>query len=175
MFGLYWKWQIRITIDSWTQTCKVQKTPKVPLLLKVSKLQIKVHLVDMVKISYLNHWTYPMSGGRAELHLCLPDVTCPPSSGAVSSSSVLAQSKSLSSPPDQLVTAQLAQTPQMWTVGIAVQLLYTAIALQCNFLPPEIGRRTKKTLDSINIATKYCSSQRGITFCLRCIELDLAR
>lgn len=48
--GLCWKCGIRRTTDTWTQTRKVQKTPKVPLYLNFSKLQIKVHLVDMVKI-----------------------------------------------------------------------------------------------------------------------------
>lgn len=140
-----------------------------------SKLQIKVHLVDMVKISISYHGTYPMLGGRAESPLCSPDFMCPPSSGAASSSSVHALSSSLSSPTGQLVKEYLAETLQMWTVGLAVHFSTLLSLLQCNFLPPEIGRRTKKTLDSINIATKYCSSQIGITFCLRCIELDLAR
>lgn len=79
-------------------------------------------------------------------------------------------------PPDQFVKAYLAQTPPIWTVGIA-SFCSTPLSLsQCNLLPPEIGSRTeKKDTRQHQHSNKYCSSQIGITFCFGCIELDLAR
>lgn len=61
-----------------------------------------------------------MLGGKTESLLCSPDFICPPSSGAASSSSVHALSNSLSSPTDLLVKEYLAETLQIWTVGLAV-------------------------------------------------------
>lgn len=47
-------------------------------LLNFSKLQIKVHLVDMVKFSYLNHWTYPRSEAERSLSFACPTASVLP-------------------------------------------------------------------------------------------------
>lgn len=126
--------------------------------------------------------TYPMLGRqKRRLFPSLPRFTCPPSSGAASSSSVRAQSKSLVGLPDHL--AKAAQTLLGFGPRASQLLFYSAIALQCNLLPPEIGsvnqnekkkRRKVKDTRQHQHSNKYCSSQIGITFCLGCIELDLA-
>lgn len=82
--------------------------------------------------------TYPMLGRqKRSLFPCSQRFTCPPSSGAASSSSVRAQSKSLVGLPDHL--AKAAQTPLGFGPRASQLLFYSAIALQCNLLPPEIG------------------------------------
>lgn len=102
VWGLCWKWYIRRTRDTWTQTYKVQKTPKVPLYLNfkvTNKSSLSWHGEDF----NFKSQTYPVLGGRTEPLLCSPDFMCPPSSGAASSSSVYAQLNSLRRPTDQLV------------------------------------------------------------------------
>lgn len=128
--------------------------------------------------------TYPMLGRQKQSLLpCLPRFTCPPSSGAASPSSVRAQSKSLEGLPDHLAKAYPAQMPLGFGRWASQLSFYSAIALQSNLLPPEIGgvnqngtkRRKVKDTRQHQHSNKYCSSQIGITFCLGCIELDLAR
>lgn len=115
-----------------------------------------------------------MLGGTAESGLCSTLYVLPAQEQLPLLVSMHRQNAS-TAPINHSAKEQLATMPQVCTVGLKSLRFYRSSSLQCNSLPPEIGRRTKRTLDSINIATKYCSSQTGITFCLRCIELDLAR
>lgn len=132
----------------------------------------------MVKVLNSNYWTLSdiVRQSRASSLLVRLHVSSQLRSRFFPPVSMHSQTAS-AAPTEQLANGLMAATPQTGTVGITVYFSPPQNLLQCNFPSPEFGRGTKKkkTLDSIDIATKYCSSQLGINFCLRCIELDLAR
>lgn len=142
-------------------------------------LQRKVHSVDIVEISY-----YDISNvGEAEAEPLSLLATLHVSS-QLRSSFFFQCPCTVKEPrgPPRPLSESGSDAARIWTAGIAASFLLCyrsamqpATSWDWERKPKRKKKRRKvKDTRQHQHSNKYCSSQIGITFCLGCIELDLA-